>query len=637
MRIPVCELICTICVYTSVSVVTASVESQSLSIWEKAKLFLSTIIPFLSDDVDKIPRPPETKNPSDYTSRSIIDNNLDNSLSDSMSGSISVDGVLSDHSKINQLIIDAKALIGRGKLDQKVIDILLSAVDIDSENYEGNFILGTSLLALRKAEMAEGFLFKAATLSNWTSPNAIANLAESLRLTGEYTLAAQVAQRGIENVKDSPEISGMFSFTLASVFLEQKNFSAAAEWYLSTALQQSSNIDAWLLASTLQFPPEHFESRFAENVLLQALKFNPENSQLLFYMGITMQKTNRIDLSLPFYFEALRLSPNNHNIKLNLATSLHSLNRPSEAKKYYDEVLEVEPDNVVLLTNYAQLLSQLGFHSKALGLVQRASVLSPQDSSVISARELCMSGLQSYRTQVSLVQELLSSAVSVQAWDRVVGIAAEFGEPVENGAWWFFSVGMSLNFMGDFARAADYCSIAATLIDGSHLIHGCIGISLKNLGQEKLAAQHFETSYDILNKNSHIVDVIEPIPSLGFYASMQQIEVSLLQSLHASENYDKCIYLASRMANLVEADNRALVFVLAQYESIWMSPSSDQLITWNALDKDPSSLLALVNKSEQQILRYLPYRASYPPMYNLNAYVFLFIGQTSVIEAARSR
>jgi len=58
----------------------------------------------------------------------------------------------------------------------------------------------------------------------------------------------------------------MLSFTLASIFLAKEEYKTAADWYLSSALVQGSNIEVWLKASTLQFPPEVHELTFAQNV-----------------------------------------------------------------------------------------------------------------------------------------------------------------------------------------------------------------------------------------------------------------------------------------------------------------------------------------------------------------------------------
>jgi hypothetical protein len=75
----------------------------------------------------------------------------------------------------------------------------------------------------------------------------------------------KVAQKGISQFGQA-DPSGMFSFTLGSIFLSQANYSLAADWYLSSALIQKTNIDIWLKASTLQFPSEGEDLTFAQNV-----------------------------------------------------------------------------------------------------------------------------------------------------------------------------------------------------------------------------------------------------------------------------------------------------------------------------------------------------------------------------------
>jgi hypothetical protein len=58
----------------------------------------------------------------------------------------------------------------------------------------------------------------------------------------------------------------MLSFTIGSIFQSQKAFPAAADWFLSAAMKQPSNIDLWIKASTLQFSDDGLDLNFAQNV-----------------------------------------------------------------------------------------------------------------------------------------------------------------------------------------------------------------------------------------------------------------------------------------------------------------------------------------------------------------------------------
>ena len=86
--------------------------------------------------------------------------------------------------------------------------------------------VGSLLLTLKKPDIAEGFLYSAVKLSNWTDAQSIANLAECIRTTGDINLAKKVALKGMDSMgnKDSsgliPYIEGTFKLDKQLELLE---------------------------------------------------------------------------------------------------------------------------------------------------------------------------------------------------------------------------------------------------------------------------------------------------------------------------------------------------------------------------------------------------------------------------------
>jgi hypothetical protein len=60
--------------------------------------------------------------------------------------------------------------------------------------------------------------------------------------------------------KDS---SGLIPYIEGTFKLDKQEFALAADWYLSSALLQESNIDAWIAASTMLFPQDGKDYNFA--------------------------------------------------------------------------------------------------------------------------------------------------------------------------------------------------------------------------------------------------------------------------------------------------------------------------------------------------------------------------------------
>ena len=318
-----------------------------------------------------IPSPPSK---SDSPSKSIefTENEAHEGQGESIQAEVNMEGTMNNN--------DSPA-----SSDKIPLADLLAILESNPDDRSANQLMGAYLLK-DKPEMAEKFLYNAVELSEWTDATSILYLAECERMLGNLDAAESVAYRGLQIVREEDtSLSSTFSFLIGSISADQQNFTAAAEWYLAAAIGESMHVMAWQRASTLQFPPEHVNLKFAENVLLEAFKFLPEEPSILFYLGIILQRTDRIDQAVPLFEAALSYDPNSLDVLSSLAVAYHATQMFPAARQAYLTYLAQEPDDLGMRTNLAALLMEMEEYDEARRVVKEVLSADPQ---FISAQQV---------------------------------------------------------------------------------------------------------------------------------------------------------------------------------------------------------------------------------------------------------
>ena len=287
------------------------------------------------------------------------------------------------HKDVHSAKNAAKKLIQAGEY-QASVNKLLEVVEIIPNDLETNALLGALLLALQQFEMAEKFLYKAAGLSEWKDSASVANLAHSFIANNEFSLARKVLGKGLTAVGNS-DPSGSLSIAMGDLQFKMKEYSQAAQWYLSAALSKPNYVDTWIKASTARYPTDGRNLKFAENVLLQGLSVNKDAAELYFALGLVMYESDRMPEALTFYDQAVRLNPQSAEAASAYATALHSAGHFQAAAEMYAVAEKLAPNNAVLLANYAMLMQTHGEAEQGLALARRAVQLSPSNPDAIKA------------------------------------------------------------------------------------------------------------------------------------------------------------------------------------------------------------------------------------------------------------
>lgn len=292
-------------------------------------------------------------------------------------------------SEIENVVQSSKDLIQNGKLIES-LDSLLEIYEINPSHQECNSLIGGLLMSIQQTSLAENFLYSAITLSNWTDSISVSNLAESLRQNAKTDLSLKVLMRGL-NAINNTDPSGTLSRSIGNIYYFEKNYSLAADWFLNAAMSNpvAGGVEDWLKASTMVFPDDGKDFKFAENVLLQAITALPRSSQLFYQLGMVMHLTNREEQAIVFYDETIRLDAMNYPVYASLATAYHTLGSFEKAFEIYTIAANVDGKNVIMLVNFGKLLHTFDQKTACLEMAHRASEIDATNQEVVQLLALC--------------------------------------------------------------------------------------------------------------------------------------------------------------------------------------------------------------------------------------------------------
>jgi len=150
---------------------------------------------------------------------------------------------------VNSLLLEAKNMISEGKIEES-IDFFLSILSTNPDHQECNSLVGALLVGLGQYSMAEGFLYSAVQTSNWTDAAAAANLALSLKESGDIELSTKTLLKCHGALSNSSvatnESFAIISEALGDSLCSSGNYSMAADIYLQAAMIRPHDINLWV-------------------------------------------------------------------------------------------------------------------------------------------------------------------------------------------------------------------------------------------------------------------------------------------------------------------------------------------------------------------------------------------------------
>lgn len=129
----------------------------------------------------------------------------------------------------------------------------------------------------------------------------------------------------------------------AVAFAERGKYLRAREVLERLVKMYTTESDLYRMLAQTYF--ETGDREAAVNYLIDALRWNPENSYALILMGnIQYRMLRDMDAAKRYYDLAIAIDPDDHLTLNNLGAVMMELKRPSEAERYFQLATEAEPD-----------------------------------------------------------------------------------------------------------------------------------------------------------------------------------------------------------------------------------------------------------------------------------------------------
>lgn len=466
-------------------------------------------------------------------------------------------------SRIEFLIQEAEQFIQSDNYSAAITS-LLEVLESVPNHPKACSMIGYCFLTVDEPAVAENFLYTAIHESNHTDSAAIINFIESLKLNAKYDVAISFLfhlksfpQNAIADFENRSDYS--INYLLGTIYEYKKDFSIAQDWYFSAALQRPTNVPAWLRASTILFPTEHKNLTLAESVLLQGIQYNPSSADLIFNLASLLHATNRLSEAKIFYEESLRLNPSMASAMANLATVLHTTGQLSEARSFYEKAIPLAKNNSILLANYALCLSSLKLHSAAYRAIEEATQLDPQDPAIQTDKKKLLIFLQNSIQMKERLLDNINKLFTNRNFDEIINTLISYGEPLEDGAWWYYTMGIVEYFRKQYKNSIYYCGLADTLTNRqSLLINSCLGLAHQSLGMSSESNLYFEKSYKLINAT-------EMMPYFVFQISDNDVKYNLLQSYSINSRFDNCLTTSCEMLNLPSLKDGGMIVLTFSY------------------------------------------------------------------------
>jgi tetratricopeptide (TPR) repeat protein len=159
-------------------------------------------------------------------------------------------------------------------------------------------------------------------------------------------------------------------------------------------------------------------TRDAEHYLIEALKLNPKNTNVLILMGNYQYQIKELNTALLYWNSALRFNPDDYLALSNIGSTLARDNHLDKAKYFFEQALEIEPTFSNALLGLGIINHKEKDFSKAFDLAFKVLKSNPKESALYSnaynlamnsAKELSVSNTEEVEKEIKALRQELEN------------------------------------------------------------------------------------------------------------------------------------------------------------------------------------------------------------------------------------
>lgn len=373
---------------------------------------------------------------------------------------------------------------------------------------------------------------------------------------------------------------------LGVVFQKQKRYQEALTEYQKAESLNPSNLNTKINIGTLYQEQKKYES--AINTYDNILKIQPYNAKVLVYKAECLKALKRNDEAVSLYKTALNIEPKNAQIKSGLydllkdtmsteqvldflyknvlnspmnadsyyefAYELHKANKIDDAIVYYLETIKLDNKKIDAYINLSQAYRQKKQYNEALGIIQKAKTLAPDNEQVLKQYDTVTKEFASNKYTVASnafqsgdYNRAISEykLINPQTQDSLIGIAAAY------------------QALGNNDEAVNYYKQAMALAPKNADIPFYIASIYANKNDLVNAKKYIESSLSINPNNIQAKDLAQ-------YINDKQTEDILTEAigLYDSQKYNEAIAAFNKVLEINPQNATVYYYRALSYDAL---------------------------------------------------------------------
>ncbi len=247
------------------------------------------------------------------------------------------------------------------------------------EGWSEELVERTKDLLVRQGRLEEALsLFEEWVARDTTNVAARLELADLHLSAGDTTRAEEILQRA---VKAFPKDWRPY-FALGRLYYIRSEWAPALKFLRTSRELEDGFAGTWILSGLIYLRLDSLED--AEQVFGEAVRRFPNDAQLNFLLGNTLNRAKRTEEALPYLEKAVELEPDDLDFLLGLAAAYDELRDFERSDSLYRRALKLQPDHPTALNNYAYSLSVRGERlEEAYEMAQKALEAQPRNGAFL--------------------------------------------------------------------------------------------------------------------------------------------------------------------------------------------------------------------------------------------------------------
>lgn len=303
-----------------------------------------------------------------------------------------------------------------------------------------------------------------------------------IKIANDFYIAALRDSSLIEPVKkiflqlDKDTTAWEVKMYLGAIAIEQRDDSAAIEYFGEVTKLDPSNKEAWIRLGGLLFDNRKYTE--AAELLQSGVESFPEDFTINLILGLSYAQSDRDSLALPFLKKAVNLNPIDVTALSSYGYTLSKLKRNEEAAEFIKKALRNDPDNLNLLGTLGLIYDALGNFTSSDSAYAAVLRKDPENALVNN----------NYAYALSKRNERLQEALDMvtRALETEPGNSA-----------YLDTKGWILYKLGDFSGAKEYIKKAIDIGGARPVIIDHLGDVLYRLGDKDAALNEWKKAFEI--------------------------------------------------------------------------------------------------------------------------------------------